>query len=629
MQCHDAKPAAVGLRQAAIHQRMGQAAAAKLGVDKDIQQIAAVFACQVQGVRGPIKHQQSRRSDRPPILLRNPAHVFAFGNHARNPWLKVPRHGIQGGRRSASHGGKHGSPMGGNQRRISNSGKACLLHDREYRQSEPLSSLPPGNRRIITRMSPPQPPSLRFDASLLPPGTRLAVGVSGGADSVALLRALSEASASLGLVLSVAHMHHGLRGAEADEDLAFVRDLAARLELPFHESRVNVAAEAKARSESIEEAARRLRYAWFGELMEDGSLDAVATAHTLDDQAETVCGKFLRGAWTEGLGGIHPIVALPAGRVIRPLLETTRAEVEAYLSALGQKWREDSSNRDTGFTRNRIRHELLPLLEAWNPNIREHLAQMARLAQDEESWWQAELKRLSPQFLLEGKPVRGGGRASGAGLALDVTRLSTLPTALERRLLRHAAATLGSKLDFRATEALRDLAIGGRAGQKLELAHGLRAERTPRELRLTIQAPTGQNENATPLIPEYIATAPCEILGEAFGVRLQVDVAVADSGGGQTSGSPGTLIRLRNWKAGDRVRLRYSSSPRKVKEVLERLRITGTNRALWPVLEWDGQIIWMRGVELEPQSGISVIASDLSEPGTASAPDSPDDDTFE
>jgi tRNA(Ile)-lysidine synthase len=438
---------------------------------------------------------------------------------------------------------------------------------------------------------------LPIDTSLLRPGLRLAVGVSGGADSVALLRALHERSGELGLVLHAAHLHHGLRGAEADGDLEFVRGLAADLGLPFHGAKVDVAAE-KA-GESIEEAARRLRYGWFRRLMAEGAVDAVATGHTLDDQAETVCAKFLRGAWTEGLSGIHPVVEFPEGRIVRPLLGATRAEVEAYLKTLRQAWREDSSNRDTAFTRNRIRHELLPLLEGWNPRLREHMSQIAMLARDEEAWWQAELARLAPQILLAGKPVRGGGRASGDGLALDVTRLAALAPALQRRLLRHAAAQLGAALDFQATEALRSLALEGRAGQKRELAHGLRGERTPRELRLTVEA-ISAGAGASGAVPEYSAAIPGEITAPAFGLCMRIEAA----------GTVG-LATLRNWKPGDRVRLRYSGGQRKVKEVLERLKVTGSARAVWPVLELEGRIVWMKGVELEPELGVTVLATDL------------------
>jgi tRNA(Ile)-lysidine synthase len=228
---------------------------------------------------------------------------------------------------------------------------------------------------------------------------------------------------------------------------------------------------------------------------------------------------------------------------------------------------------------------------------------------------------------MEGRPVRGGGRASGDGIALDVTRFAALPAALARRLLRHAARALGSSLDFRATESLRELASGGHAGQKLELAEGLRAERTPRELRLTISA-LAQAADATPLIPEYIGAIPCEILGHAFGIQLLVDLETRGAEG-QSRDFRGLQVRLRNWKAGDRVRLRHSGSPRKVKEVLERLRITGTNRAIWPVLEFDRHIVWMKGVEVEPQPGISVTASELPESHLTVAASHHGDDTFE
>ena len=436
----------------------------------------------------------------------------------------------------------------------------------------------------------------------------MAVGLSGGADSVALLRALAERSRELGLVLHAAHLHHGLRGEEADADLAFARSLAADLGLPFHEAQVDTEAEAKANAasakpaETIEEAARRLRYGWFRQLMASGEVEAVATAHTRDDQAETVLAKFLRGAWTEGLSGIHPVVEFPEGRILRPLLSTTRAEVEAYLAALGQQWREDSSNRHPTFTRNRIRHELLPLLEGWNPRLREHLAQMAQLALDEEAWWQTELARMGPQLLLPGKPVRGGGREAADGLALDVTRLAALAPALQRRLLRYATEQLGAAVDFPSTEALRTMALAGRAGQKLELAQGLRAERTHRELRLAVLPVAKAGTAAAESAPEYTVAIPGEILAPAFGLRLRIEA---------TGTHEGQTATLRNWKPGDRVRLRYSSGLSKVKEVLERLRVTGSSRALWPVLELDGRIAWMRGVEVEPEPGIRIEATSL------------------
>ena len=506
----------------------------------------------------------------------------------------------------------------------------------------------PGNHRLAKRTVRYHRPvllTIPIETGLLKPGMRLAVGLSGGADSVALLRILAARSKELGLVVHAAHLHHGLRGAEADGDLEFCRELAAKLGVPFHEARVDTAAAAQANAkigkprETLEEAARRLRYAWFQQLLSKSpphavAIDAIATAHTLDDQAETVLAKFLRGAWTEGLSGIHPKLGSPegagAGEIVRPLLGTTRAEIEDYLRALGQDWREDSSNRHLSFTRNRIRHELLPLLEQWNPQLREHLAQMAELARDEEVWWQTELARLAPQILLPGRPVRGGGRAAGAGisagLGFEVTRLAALAPAMQRRLLRYAAEKFVVSLDFAATESLRGLALNGRAGQKLELPNGLRAERTAREVRLTLEhGPSPKVKGTAVPPPQYSGAIPGEIDAPAFGLRLRIEPAGAPVAGDgqkpQNGPRPRTAI-LRNWKPGDRVRLRHSGSPRKVKEVLERMRVTGTSRALWPVLEVDGRILWMRSVELEPEPNLVIEAAftDGSAPETSKGP---------
>ena len=446
------------------------------------------------------------------------------------------------------------------------------------------------------------------DASLMKPGLRLAVGLSGGADSVALLRVLAERGSELGVVLHAAHLHHGLRGAEADADRDFCFELAQRLGLPFHESRVDTSAAAQPdlstgkSAETIEEAARRLRYGWFRELMASGVVDAVATAHTRDDQAETVLAKFLRGAWSRGLSGIHPIIRFPEGPILRPLLAATRTDIEAWLGALGQSWREDSSNRHLTFTRNRIRHELLPLLEGWNPRLREHLSQMADLAREEETWWEGETARLGGQIILPGRPVRGGGRAAGEGLAIEVGRLAELPVAFQRRILRFAAERLGAAPDFEATEALRSLALTGRAGQKCELA-GLAGERTHRELRLSVSGgASGRSEMAV----ESGIDIPGEVEAPKWGIRVRI--IVSDVPGVSPDSRKAVL---RSWKPGDRVRLRYSGGPRKVKEVLERMHVTGSARATWPVLELDGRIVWMQGVQAEPEPGIEISVSPL------------------
>lgn len=358
----------------------------------------------------------------------------------------------------------------------------------------------------------------------LRPGDRICAAVSGGADSVALLLLLHDANAlprnALGVGLSAVHVHHGLRGEEADTDLAFVQALCLQLEIPLHVYHASVPARvARSRGagqyETIEEAARNLRYQCFEQLIAEGHADSVLTAHTLDDQAETVLMKLLRGAWTEGLGGIHPVVAVPnasrPGSILRPLLSVRRAELKDFLGTRRQPWRTDSSNADQAFTRNRVRHHLLPILREFNPALDQALANLAELARDDEAHWESELSRILPQVLLPGKPVRGGGRAVSttpgqSSVAVDVERLRGLDPALRRRLVRAAARQLGARLSFDDTARLLALAgfgtdptISTRPGASLDLAAGLRAERSARELRLARSGPPNHAHHHPPI----------------------------------------------------------------------------------------------------------------------------------
>ena len=357
-------------------------------------------------------------------------------------------------------------------------------------------------------MKPVTAPALPFSREHLRPGDRICCAVSGGADSVALLLALHAANRqhkdALGVVLSAVHVHHNLRGEEADADAVFVAELCDGLRIPLHRISVDVPAHIERIGETTEEAARNLRYSALSELMNSGQTDAILTAHTLDDQAETVLMKLLRGAWTDGLSGIHPVV-IPAkpliGRIIRPLLAVRREQIEGYLREHKQTWREDSSNADTHHTRNRVRHELMPTLRTYNTNLDQALSNMAELAREEETRWQAEVGRLLPQIVLPGKPVRGGGRAVGTApgtnsLAIEIERLRGFDPALRRRVIRGAARELGARLSFE--ETARILALCGfqahptvttRIGATVQLSQYLRAERSIRELRLFRNTP--------------------------------------------------------------------------------------------------------------------------------------------
>jgi tRNA(Ile)-lysidine synthase len=431
-----------------------------------------------------------------------------------------------------------------------------------------------------------QPPTLRH--RLFRPGQRVAVAVSGGADSVALLRRLLEERHALGIVLSVVHVHHGIRGAAADEDEAFVASLAAAHGLPFHLHRANAPAAAATLHETLEEAARNLRYAFFRELMAAGEVDAVATAHTLDDQAETVLHKLLRGAWTEGLSGIHPVLVAEPGSILRPFLENTRSTIEAWLLELQQPWREDASNQDMAHTRNRIRWQLLPLLRTFNPQIAAQLTRLATISADEEAYWQGELQRLLPALLLPGRPTRGGGRAASTHpeeetVALEQLRLRELQPAVARRVVRAAARRLGARLSFEQTEQL--LALAESRPGKFQLPGGITVERSLREIRLT--------RSSAPQLPGpiYAFPVPGEIRAPEYGLCLR--------GERTQDGLSTSSAVLRPWKAGDRVTLAHSRRPRKVADVLDRLHVLGEARKNWPVVEWEQRIVWMRGVEVE------------------------------
>ena len=357
----------------------------------------------------------------------------------------------------------------------------------------------------------PAAPTLAFDRTHIHPGDRICIAISGGADSVALLLTLHTANTakreSLGVGLSAAHVDHGIRPAEESAaDRHFVEALCTRLDIPLHIHRANVPARAATTGETIEEAARAIRYDFFHTLIASGHADSILTAHTLDDQAETVLMKLLRGAWTEGLSAIHPVVTVSnpgqrPGKILRPFLQTRRTDIESFLKQSNQPWQEDATNTDTTYTRNRIRHHLMPQLRDYNPSIDQTLANLAELAREEESRWQAELTRLLPQLLLPGKPVRGGGRSVSttpgeSAISIEIDRLRTLDPALRRRILRAAARQLGSRLSFDETARLLALCgfhtlptVSSRPGSSLHLADNLRAERSPREIRLFRQKP--------------------------------------------------------------------------------------------------------------------------------------------
>jgi len=311
--------------------------------------------------------------------------------------------------------------------------------------------------------------------SLLRPGDRVGIAVSGGADSVALLRLLLEQRQRLGIVLQVLHFNHKLRGRASDADEQFVATLAARLGLEFHSGRADVARVAKRAKHNIEDAARRVRYEWFANIAAAKNLRSIATAHTADDQAETVLAHLLRGTGIAGLSGIHPVSAT----VIRPLLGFRRSELRLYLRKLRQPWREDATNRDTQRTRARIRSLLIPLLEKrFQPLAVEHLAALAARACENE----ALLSALSAHVRASAVSVQPAGLRIGVHDLLvpcPVEKPAAL-RALSARLVLDLAAQikpLFGQLTASHVHAVLRLAEAGEPGKLLQLPGGLRVRR--------------------------------------------------------------------------------------------------------------------------------------------------------
>lgn len=317
-------------------------------------------------------------------------------------------------------------------------------------------------------------------------GRPVAVAVSGGVDSTALAAALVERARRHRLAVSIAHVHHGLRGAEADADEAAVRTLAAKLGVPFAAARVAPrAVRAEAPSSrvrpTVQEAARRLRDRALRKLATELGAERIATAHTADDQAETVLLRVLRGVGPAGLAGIPPRSA--DGIVVRPLLRATRTEVLAYAAARDLSWREDPSNTDPGYARSRLRHAWLPgLRDAFNPRLLRALADLAEATRDEAAWLDALVAaEAGRRFRVEAGGLGGNGsevlRIEAGGWQPEET-----PDALARRLVRHALHRLGAGRDVSRTHLDRAVAFLREAapGRTLELPGGLRLAREAR-----------------------------------------------------------------------------------------------------------------------------------------------------
>lgn len=462
---------------------------------------------------------------------------------------------------------------------------------------------------------------------MLLPGDRVGVAVSGGADSVALLRLLEELRAPLGISLVVLHFHHGLRGAEADADQQFTAELARLRGLEFLAGHEDAGKWAREHRRNVEDAARHLRYEFFRGVVQGGQARRVAVAHTADDQAETVLAHLVRGTGLAGLAGIHPVL----GHVIRPLLELRRAALRDWLRAIGQPWREDATNADTTRLRARLRVALLPLLERdFQPRIVERLGSLARLAREEQAFWSALVEeRFRP---LNARPAGEDANA----LELTVKELiqplgpqfAALPeeasAALSRRLLRRIVEALAGDcrgLTSTHVEQVMRLARESSSGRRVTLPGELMVEKSFDRLRFSHEPrrgyalspaepgkPASGTEIATPPSYEYVVELPARgatrVTIPAIHRRLCLKVVDWPPAPSDTKALAEALdadllhppFLLRNWQPGDSYCPRGRRRARKVKQMFRESRIAARDRPTWPVLTSGGRVAWVQGL---------------------------------
>jgi tRNA(Ile)-lysidine synthase len=406
---------------------------------------------------------------------------------------------------------------------------------------------------------------------MLAPHDRVLVGVSGGADSVCLTLVLKE----LGYELAVAHVNHGLRGPASDDDEKFAATLAARLGLKFFTRRVLLI------GGNIEAAGRDARKEYFYELVQQHGFTKIAVAHTRNDRVETFLLNLLRGAGSAGLASMPAV----SGTTIRPLIETNRQVVEAYLAEQNQIWQTDASNLDLGFARNRLRHVVIPQVASeFNPNLIETLSRTVEILEGEDAWMRA----LSEDWL-----TRNGTKRQDQ-FVLEVGRLQAAPVAMVRRVLRTALQQAGSALcdvTFDQIEGMRALLAEGKSGKVVEIPGGMEVAREFDSLvvRRKRPAPTDYEYKlkipGSVHIPELGKLFTAEIIGsegrEAVGHKVFVD-----------GDSIGPYVRIRNWKPGDYYRP-VGLPAGKLKKLFQRARIPRSHRTSWPVVVADSSIIWV------------------------------------
>ncbi len=447
---------------------------------------------------------------------------------------------------------------------------------------------------------------------LLPAGSRVAVALSGGADSVALLHVLLELATDEHFqVAGVVHLNHQLRGPESDADELFCRQLASSRGLPAHVERADVAARARTEHISIEHAGHLARHEVFERAAAGLGATRVAVAHTRHDQAETFLLRLLRGAGPRGLGGMRP----EWGIVIRPFIETSRDDVRAFVREKGLAFREDASNADVSIPRNRIRHELLPLLEErFAPGVVDVLDRDAAIARED------------AEYLDEAARIAAARIVSRAGRAveLDGDLLMREPAAIARRVIRLAQQSISGDrfVGFEATEAVLRFAVSKSTGQ-LDLP-GHRVNRRGRYLVLT----SSRGRETPPPAPEF--SYPLEVPGQVrvpeAGCAISATSAAVPAGGSPAdvwrlagtdlavleAGALAPPLSVRNRRPGDSFRPLGLHGHKKLQDLFVDKKVGRVEREITPVIvDSTGRIVWVAGHVMAEEFRVTDATKDV------------------
>ncbi len=426
---------------------------------------------------------------------------------------------------------------------------------------------------------------------MLGQGAQVGVAVSGGADSVVLLHILKQLAGRFGAELNVLHVNHHLRGEESEGDEAFVRSLAQSLGLPF------VSKQSFIGEGNLEGEARRQRREFFTAWQASHGLSLIALGHTRSDQAETVLHRFLRGTGPTGLAAMRPVT--PDG-FIRPLLTTSREEVRDWAIRERLTWREDSSNADLRFTRNRLRGQTIPALtKNFNVNLEAVLANTAALVQAEEDYWAREVERLYPKIT----------KRTRLGPIFQIGELNARHVALRRRLIRRALSEIRpeglNELDFEHVEAILALCGSDQGHDRVQVPGGDalrsfdwlllstagRLASEPRNYRVPLgigeiqELPFGAGRICLNVVTRR------ERLYDSFKEAGKVRIERVQLQSQDLAEKP---LTVRNWQPGDELHRSGHQSAEKIKTLFQDHRVRLWERRHWPVLVCGEEIVWAR-----------------------------------